>query len=122
MTGDENKKREANLIAQKIEWLVSGSDKKIVGKDGLRGVEYGDIAILMRARTNLKLYEEALEERGIPYTTVKGKGFYQRQEVYDIYLALRAWPIKVITLLSSAFSALLYLPSMMINYLDIWLR
>ncbi|WP_027340834.1 UvrD-helicase domain-containing protein [Halonatronum saccharophilum] len=90
LEGEDNKRREGQIIAQKIEWLVKQSEKMIVGEERLRKVEYGDIALLMRARTNLKLYEEALEEKGIPYTTVKGKGFYQRQEVYDIYLALRS--------------------------------
>ncbi|SDC28035.1 ATP-dependent exoDNAse (exonuclease V) beta subunit (contains helicase and exonuclease domains) [Candidatus Frackibacter sp. WG11] len=81
---------EAELIANKIEWLVEESDKQIFKDDSLNSVDYGDIAILMRSRTRLKDYEEALEKFNIPYRTVQGKGFYQRQEVYDIYLVLKA--------------------------------
>jgi len=81
---------EAELIANKIEWLVEESDKQIFKGDSLNSVDYGDIAILMRSRTRLKDYEEALEKSNIPYRTVQGKGFYQRQEIYDIYLVLKA--------------------------------
>ncbi|SJZ77295.1 UvrD-helicase domain-containing protein [Selenihalanaerobacter shriftii] len=81
---------EAELMANKIEWLVKESDKRIFKEDSLDSVDYGDIAILMRSRTRLKEYEEALEKFNIPYRTVQGKGFYQRQEIYDIYLVLKA--------------------------------
>ncbi|MBM7556790.1 UvrD-helicase domain-containing protein [Halanaerobacter jeridensis] len=81
---------EAQQIAEKIEWLVKDSDKKIFKNGELQAVDYGDIAILMTARTRLKDYEQGLEKAGIDYITVAGKGYYQRQEIYDLYLALKA--------------------------------
>ena len=50
-----------------------------------RPIEYGDIAILIRSRTHLPNIEHALLEVGIPYLTTGGIGFYQRQEIYDIW-------------------------------------
>ena len=81
---------EAQQIAEKIDYLVNKSDQKIFKEGKLQSVDYGDIAILMTARTRLSDYEQALEQAGIDYLTVKGIGFYQRQEIYDLYLALKA--------------------------------
>ena len=50
-----------------------------------RPIAYGDIAILIRSRTHLPDIEHALLEAGIPYLTTGGIGFYQRQEIYDIW-------------------------------------
>ena len=49
------------------------------------GTNYEDIAILIRSRTHLPNIEEALISTGIPYLTTGGVGFYQRQEIYDIW-------------------------------------
>ena len=81
---------EAQQIAEKIKWLVEESDKKIFKEDSLQSVDYGDIAILMKTRSKLKDYEQSLEQAGIDYITVAGKGYYQRQEIYDLYLALKS--------------------------------
>ncbi len=61
-----------------------------------RPIEYGDIAILIRSRTYLPEIEQALLEAGIPYLTTGGIGFYQRQEIYDIwnYLNFLNEPVK----------------------------
>jgi len=53
------------------------------------GTRYGDIAILFRAMTNVWVYEAALRRAGIPYLTVQGKGFYQREEIVDLIQLLR---------------------------------
>jgi ATP-dependent helicase/nuclease subunit A len=50
---------------------------------------YGDIAILFRALTGVWTYESALRRAGIPYLTVQGKGFYQREEITDLIQLLR---------------------------------
>ena len=53
------------------------------------GFHYSDIAILLRARTRLKEYEEGLRGEGVPFYTVAGIGFYERQEVLDLLNLLR---------------------------------
>ena len=54
-----------------------------------RRPEYGDVTILLRARTHLKMFEKALRDRNIPYQVHKGLGFFERQEVMDVYNILR---------------------------------
>lgn len=48
------------------------------------------IAILLRARTGLPLWEEALRRLEIPYVVAAGVGFWARQEVLDLVNALHA--------------------------------
>ena len=55
------------------------------GVETKRPIQYGDIAILIRSRRHLPDIEHALLEAGIPYLTTSGVGFYQRQEIYDIW-------------------------------------
>ncbi len=77
----EAKQREAQVIAKRIRSLVGSlqiSDRKT---NQQRPCRYMDMAILLRKRTHLKKYEEALREYGIPFVTVKGIGFYQEPEV-----------------------------------------
>lgn len=49
-----------------------------------QGVEYRDIAVLLRARTKLSAYENALKRNNIPYCVMGGIGFFDKQEVVDI--------------------------------------
>lgn len=48
-----------------------------------------DVALLFRSSTAFEVYEIALEEAGIPFVTVAGRGFYHRPEVRDVLNALR---------------------------------
>lgn len=48
------------------------------------------IAMLFRTRTAIPYFERALAERGVPYVTASGQGFYERAEVLDCMMALRA--------------------------------
>ncbi|HVS20271.1 MAG TPA: 3'-5' exonuclease, partial [Pyrinomonadaceae bacterium] len=54
-----------------------------------QGFEYRHLAILFRALTGVWPYESALRRAGIPYLTVQGKGFYQREEITDLIQLLR---------------------------------
>ncbi|MBK9054654.1 MAG: hypothetical protein IPL78_28225 [Chloroflexi bacterium] len=51
---------------------------------------YGGMVILCRASTSFAVYENALDEAGVPYVTVAGQGFYQRPEIRDLLNALQA--------------------------------
>jgi ATP-dependent helicase/nuclease subunit A len=74
-----NRKAEAAAIAGKIQRLLSyeiyGSDSK------KRFCSYGDMAILLRNRTHLPVFEDALRKEGVPFVVVKGIGFYNSPEV-----------------------------------------
>ena len=76
---DDETANEYTLIAQHIK------NMKVNGSESQRPIAYGDIAILIRYRTHLPDIEHALLKAGIPYLTTKGIGFYQRQEIYDIW-------------------------------------
>ena len=73
---------ESTLLAQHIKHIVSNEQHN---RDDGKPVKYGDIAILIRARRHLPDIENALHLAGIPYLTSGGIGFYQRQEIYDIW-------------------------------------
>jgi ATP-dependent helicase/nuclease subunit A len=72
------RERDAEQLVERINSLVDAS-----------AFRYGDIAILFRALTGAWTYESALRRAGIPYLTVQGKGFYQREEITDLIQLLR---------------------------------
>ena len=73
-----NQITEAELVARRIKMLINstGSGKQFV---------WNDIAVLVRKRKSFSELEEAFTGHKIPYTIIGGKGFYQRQTIYDIY-------------------------------------
>ncbi len=75
---DTGRAREAAAIAERIQALADA------------GRDYSDITLLFRATASMPVYEEALKEAGIPYVTVGGRGYYDRQEVWDVLALLRA--------------------------------
>lgn len=78
---------EAAAMAARIKEMTGAAN----GNDpALPAVSFGDIAILIRARTHIKEYEHHLRLAGVPYTVVGGIGFYEQQEVQDLLNLLRA--------------------------------
>ncbi len=55
-----------------------------------RPIAYGDIAILFQSMTHTPLYESVFQYLGIPYITVAGRGYFDRQEVWDVMNLLAA--------------------------------
>jgi ATP-dependent helicase/nuclease subunit A len=51
---------------------------------------WSDMALLFRATSGFGLYEDALEQAGIPFVTIAGRGFYDRPEIRDVLNALAA--------------------------------
>jgi ATP-dependent helicase/nuclease subunit A len=87
------RERDAEQLVERINALVNAGSADILSADSKSrrtpGVTYGDIAILFRALTGVWVYESALRRAGIPYLTVQGKGFYQREEITDLIQLLR---------------------------------
>src|SRR4030095_15854931 len=52
-------------------------------------LNYSDIALLFRAMTKVQIYESAFRQANIPYQTVLGRGFYEREEITDLIQLLR---------------------------------
>lgn len=74
-----DRKREALYIANRIIEIVN----KLEVYDGKikRNARHADMAILLRSRTHLSIFEDALRQYEIPFVVVKGIGFYQSPEV-----------------------------------------
>jgi len=85
----EDSADEYTLIAQHIKNMrrneATISERGKNGAEEERPIAYGDIAILIRSRRHLPDIENALLEADIPHLTTGGVGFYQRQEIYDIW-------------------------------------
>ncbi|HET6976910.1 MAG TPA: UvrD-helicase domain-containing protein [Pyrinomonadaceae bacterium] len=70
---------DAQQLARRILALTRGPD----------AVRYGEIALLFRAMTQVSIYESVFRRANIPYQTVLGRGFYEREEITDLIQLLR---------------------------------
>ena len=89
LTEQTSRELDAQQLAKRIIALTGGApENNDVGANN-RVVQYSDIALLFRAMTNVGVYESAFRRAGIPYQTVLGRGFYERQEITDLIQLLR---------------------------------
>ncbi|MDY6852338.1 MAG: 3'-5' exonuclease, partial [Thermodesulfobacteriota bacterium] len=79
----ETREIEAQALALYIKRLLAGLGNVLV-TDQARRPEAGDLAVLLRRFTHLRVYEQAFRQAGLPFYTVRGKGFYQCPEVWDL--------------------------------------
>ena len=77
--GDGALKRAAQAAASRLQALLDTGQ-----------CQPGDVAILTRASTSFQAYEDALDAVGIPFLTLAGRGFYQRPEIRDLVVVMRA--------------------------------
>ncbi len=68
--------------AEKVECTQDACGPRAVSR-------YSDIALLFRAMTNVQVYESEFRRAHIPYQTVLGRGFYEREEITDLIQLLR---------------------------------
>lgn len=87
---DEMRGWEASEIARHIKALID-SQRLVFDREhgGSRPIRYGDIAILFQAMSKISIYEDCFKTRGIPFLTIAGRGYYDRQEVWDMLDLLR---------------------------------
>jgi len=69
---------EARALAGRVHELVTG------------GAAPRDVVLLARATTDLRAYERALEDRGVPTYVVGGRGYWSHPQVGDLVSYLRA--------------------------------
>ncbi len=67
--------RENDLVARKIIVLMKNKSE----------LNFSNIAVLCRKRDSFLELEESFVRYGVPFTILGGKGFYQRQTIYDVY-------------------------------------
>ncbi len=91
LKSEERREWDAQIITAQIKRLITEKtpvwDKKL---SAYRPIQYRDIAILFRRMTYTGVYEEAFKQAGLPFITVAGKGYYDRQEVWDLINLLQA--------------------------------
>ena len=87
------RERDAKQLVQRIISLTTTTARldaalvppDVVGeRSGRESFEYRDIALLFRAMTDVPVYEAEFRRAGIPFQTVLGKGFYEREEIRDL--------------------------------------
>ena len=74
---------EADFIARQIKHLIDSAEV-ITDGSATRPIEFADIMILMRNRTHLGIYEDALKQHGIPYIGNKKGGLLDNLEIRDL--------------------------------------
>lgn len=90
-TSRELREIEANAIARRCARMVAEGIKVIDARsDAKRPMRFADIAVLLRSFTDVALYEAGFARAGVPYYTVKGRGFYACKEVRDLAALLGA--------------------------------
>ncbi|MGE5437617.1 MAG: UvrD-helicase domain-containing protein, partial [Syntrophothermus sp.] len=73
----EEEDNEAELIGNRIINLIKNKE--------VEKISWQNIAILCRKRKSFDSLESAFVKYNIPFTIVGGRGFYQRQSIYDFY-------------------------------------
>ncbi len=69
---------EARALADRVESLLSS------------GARARDVVVLTRATTDLRCYERALEDRGVPTYVIGGRGYWSQPQVVDMLAYLSA--------------------------------
>ena len=89
----EARTEEAVTLARRLRQMLDSGEPGVYERKGndeiRRGAKAGDVAILLRAMTDVGIYERALRDQGIATYTVAGSGFFGRQEVHDVLNVLR---------------------------------
>jgi ATP-dependent helicase/nuclease subunit A len=77
------------LVARRILDLTGGGSVVYTREEHSRPLTFRDIALLLRSRNALEEFEQAFIRNGVPYVVSGGVGYFQTQDVYDMYNYLR---------------------------------
>ncbi|KAB2833084.1 MAG: AAA family ATPase, partial [Candidatus Brocadia sp.] len=90
LKANEAREAEAEWIARWITQHVNHEAiEDVLAEDGIRKLGYRDVALLLRAFTQVRSYVEAFKRYGIPYIVEGEKYFYSTQEILDFINLLR---------------------------------
>lgn len=82
---------EAYEIAQRVhQWVNDGRLIYDRHQNITRPIQYGDVALLLRAFSNVNTYEQVFKAQRLPYVTLSGRGYYDTQEIWDCRNGLQA--------------------------------
>ena len=87
---DDMRRWEAAELADRIKSAVA-ERRQVFDRElgGCRDIDFGDIAILFQSMNKVGIYEDVFKSLDIPFLTVAGRGYYDRQEVWDMLDLLR---------------------------------
>ncbi len=78
----DKRRMEAVYVAERIRAMVEAGEPVSDGHGGVRPVEYGDIAVLLRTpNTSGAVFRWALTQAGVPVSTRQGGAFFAQPEV-----------------------------------------
>ncbi|CAN5332819.1 hypothetical protein BH10CYA1_BH10CYA1_15530 [soil metagenome] len=80
----EVKQLEGESVANWISQNVQNQTAVSVKSGGTRPIQFGDFAVLVQRNQDFVDIEIALAAQKIPYVTLGGRGFLERQEIYDV--------------------------------------
>jgi ATP-dependent exoDNAse (exonuclease V) beta subunit len=82
-SGTSKRRAEARVVAARVAALIRDE-----------GVSAADVVVLLRAATDMAVFERALEEQGLSTLAAGGRGYWGRQQVLDLcaYLGALANP------------------------------
>ncbi|MDE0528102.1 MAG: UvrD-helicase domain-containing protein [Truepera sp.] len=89
-TSESLRQEEATVVTDIVQRLIGTYPVWETSEKKFRPARASDISLLAPTGTSLWIYEQALEECGIPVATQAGKGFFRRQEVQDLIAIARA--------------------------------
>ena len=69
---------EARALARRVGELVAA------------GTAPGEIVVLLRAMTDVRVYERSLEQHGLPTYVIGGRGYWDHPQIVDLVCYLRA--------------------------------
>ncbi len=72
---------EARALAARVRELVDGAQARA-----------GEVVVLLRATTDMPVYEQALEAAGVPTYVIGGRGYWSHPQVIELVAYLRALP------------------------------
>ncbi|HEX3805062.1 MAG TPA: UvrD-helicase domain-containing protein [Solirubrobacteraceae bacterium] len=70
---------EARTLAARVRELIDAGEARA-----------GDVVVLLRATTDMHVYEQALEQAGVPTYVIGGRGYWEHPQVIELVAYLRA--------------------------------
>ena len=91
LSGEDLLRQEARALVAFLAGVAAGKETvRDVASGDLRPSRAGDVMVLVRRLTQVRLLEEALEAASLRFTVEGGKSFFDRQEVGEILALLKA--------------------------------
>ncbi len=71
-------------------WFGEEIESLCLGTRGMEAFKYDEIALLVRASFQMRVFEDRFVQMGLPYRVVGGPRFYERKEIRDAIAYFRA--------------------------------